>query len=57
MTDILSEDLIFQFETNNLIALSQCEQCQRGVFNTGAMGALAPAIFGHSSTVGKNCGR
>ena len=39
MTDILSEDLIFQFETNNLIALSQCEQCQRGVFNTGAMGA------------------
>ena len=38
----------------------------RGVFSTGAMGALAPAIlknrllapaiFGHFSTVGKNCG-
>ena len=37
----------------------------RGVFSTGAMGALAPAIlknkllppaiFGHFSTVGKNC--
>lgn len=28
----------------------------RGLFSTGAMGALAPAIFGHFSTVGKNCG-
>ena len=28
----------------------------RDVFNTGAMGALAPAIFGHFSTEGKNCG-
>ena len=27
----------------------------RGVFSTGAMGALASAIFGHFSTVGKNC--
>ena len=26
----------------------------RGVFSTDAMGALAPAIFGHFSTVGKN---
>ena len=26
----------------------------RGVFSIGAMGALAPSIFGHFSTVGKN---
>ena len=42
------------------------KQINRGVFSTGAMGALAPAIlihrllapvvFGHFSTVGKNCG-
>ena len=40
--------------------------CIRGVFSTGAMGALAPAIlkngllapaiFGNFSTIGKNCG-
>ena len=28
----------------------------RGVFITGAMGALAPAMFGHFSTVEKNYG-
>ena len=27
-----------------------------GVFSTGAVGALAPAIIGHFSTVGKNWG-
>ena len=33
-----------------------CMMCHRGVFSTGAMGALASAIFGHFSTVGKNFG-
>ena len=28
----------------------------RGVFSSGAMGALPPAIFGHFSTEGKSCG-
>ena len=28
----------------------------RCLFSTNARGALAPAIFGHFSTVGKNCG-
>ena len=48
--------------TENLKFMSVC----RVVFSAGAMGALAPAIlknrllapaiFGHFSTVGKNCG-
>ena len=47
------------------VIVIQKEKRQR-VFSTGAMGALAPAIlknrllaptiFGHFSTVGKNCG-
>ena len=28
----------------------------RGIFSTGSTGALAPAIFGHFSRVGKNFG-
>ena len=28
----------------------------RDVFSKGVMGALAPAIFRHFSTAGKNCG-
>ena len=32
------------------------DQTLRGVFSTGAMGALASAIFGYFSTVGKNAG-
>ena len=38
--------------TNSEFSMCNC----RGVFSTGAMGALAPAIFGHFSTVGKNYG-
>ena len=40
------------FEDMNLISMIP----YRGVFSTGAMGALAGAIFGHISTVGENCG-
>ena len=46
--------------------MTAVEMNNRGLFSTGAVGALAPAIlknrliapaiFGHFITVGKNCG-
>ena len=43
-----------KIQTNDVI-LKNCIN-YRGVFSTGAMGALAPAIFGHFNFVGKIVG-
>ena len=53
---------ILDSELLNQIYINQIMLHHRGVFSTGAMAAilknrpLAPAIFGHFSPVGKNCG-